>query len=291
MNPQNFNRILSMDVEPDLQRTKELTAIVEKYPYFQAARALHLKGLYQHGSFMYNAALKQTAAYTTDRSVLFDYITSDEFRQHHISKRIKVRSEAELQQEMEETVLMDKEDAEKVLDPGLFQESTQETETAKTTEEKTDLAEEVNVEKKEVEEPVEFDDNRERSFSEWLKLTKAKPIERTAEKSTKKEGEKGDEKVEARSKTTRDYDLIDQFIQNDPKITPGKKVKSQISLKDYEPESPLMTETLARIYADQKNYSKAIQAYKILILKNPQKSGLFADRIQELENLIENKNK
>ena len=48
----------------------------------------------------------------------------------------------------------------------------------------------------------------------------------------------------------------------------------------------LMTETLARVYAQQKNYQKAIQAYKILILKYPEKSGFFADQIQELKRLL-----
>lgn len=291
MNPQNFNRILSTDVEPDLQRTKELTGIVEEYPYFQAARALHLKGLYQHGSFLYNSALKHTAAYTTDRSVLFDYITSDQFRQHQISTRIKVRSEKELQEEMEETMLMPMEDAERVLDPGLFEEHKEKEETTSIEKHEINVAEEANTENKDLEEPIKFDDNRERSFSEWLKLTKAKPIKRSDEEVAEKVDEKTPEKVEKSPNPRKNYDLIEQFIQNDPKITPGKKVKSQISLKDYEPESPLMTETLARIYAEQKNYSKAIQAYKILILKNPEKSGLFADRIEELENLIENKNK
>src|SRR5690606_2153144 len=38
-----------------------------------------LKGLYSQNSFQYNYALKVTAAYTTDRSVLFDFITSDRF--------------------------------------------------------------------------------------------------------------------------------------------------------------------------------------------------------------------
>ena len=50
-----------------------------------------------------------------------------------------------------------------------------------------------------------------------------------------------------------------------------------------------MTETLARVYLEQKNYSKAIQAFKILILKNPEKSGLFADQIRAIEKLQENK--
>jgi hypothetical protein len=36
----------------------------------------------------------------------------------------------------------------------------------------------------------------------------------------------------------------------------------------------------------QKNYPKAIEAYKILILKYPEKSGFFADQIRGIEQLI-----
>ena len=39
-------------------------------------------------------------------------------------------------------------------------------------------------------------------------------------------------------------------------------------------------------YIEQKNYKKAIQAYKILILKSPEKSGFFADQIRAVEKLI-----
>ncbi len=45
----------------------------------------------------------------------------------------------------------------------------------------------------------------------------------------------------------------------------------------------LMTETLARIYVEQKNYDKAIQSYQILSLKYPEKSSLFADQIQAIK--------
>jgi hypothetical protein len=40
--------------------------------------ALRLKGLYNQNSFKYNFCIT-TAAYTTDRSILFDFITSDSF--------------------------------------------------------------------------------------------------------------------------------------------------------------------------------------------------------------------
>ena len=38
-----------------------------------------LKGLKNKGSFKYNHELKTTAAHTTDRSMLFEFITSDTF--------------------------------------------------------------------------------------------------------------------------------------------------------------------------------------------------------------------
>ena len=46
-----------------------------------------------------------------------------------------------------------------------------------------------------------------------------------------------------------------------------------------------MTETLAKVYLEQKKYKKAIQAFKILSLKYPEKSGFFADRIRAVEKI------
>ena len=51
-----------------------------------------------------------------------------------------------------------------------------------------------------------------------------------------------------------------------------------------------MTETLARVYLEQKKYSKAIQAYEILILKYPEKSSFFADRISDIKIVQQNNN-
>ena len=47
-----------------------------------------------------------------------------------------------------------------------------------------------------------------------------------------------------------------------------------------------MTETLAKVYLQQKNYKKALQAYTILSLKYPEKSGFFADQIRAIKKLI-----
>ena len=65
------------------KQTQSLEKIVVEFPYFQSARALRLKGLYNQDSFRYNYDLKNTAAHTTDRSVLFDFIISDTFTRIH----------------------------------------------------------------------------------------------------------------------------------------------------------------------------------------------------------------
>ena len=82
MNLIEFNKILSRPGQIKKDQINGLHYIIEKYPYFQAAHFLHLNGLKNRHSFKYNDYLKITAAYTTDRSVLFDYITSDDFDIH-----------------------------------------------------------------------------------------------------------------------------------------------------------------------------------------------------------------
>jgi hypothetical protein len=65
----------------------------------------------------------------------------------------------------------------------------------------------------------------------------------------------------------------------------------QLVQNDDQNHDGFMTETLARIYVEQKNYDKAIQSYKILSLKYPEKSGFFADQIKAVKQLQENNNK
>ena len=69
--------------ESDISQSENinLNSILKKHPYFQSARALYLKGLKNQDSFKYNKELKITAAYTNDRSILFEYITSKSFNE------------------------------------------------------------------------------------------------------------------------------------------------------------------------------------------------------------------
>lgn len=76
---------------------------------------------------------------------------------------------------------------------------------------------------------------------------------------------------------------LDKFI-NEQKQKRSKKAEKPEKQDQLDPD--LITETLAGLYAAQRKYSKAIKAYELLSLKFPEKSDLFAARIQYLKKLI-----
>ena len=83
--------------------------------------------------------------------------------------------------------------------------------------------------------------------------------------------------------------IIKKFIAAEPHIgTPSsdKLGNENKAKKSSEDQYELVTETLARIYTDQMLYHKAINIYKKLMLKFPEKSRYFADQIELLERKI-----
>jgi hypothetical protein len=306
MNKEHFTQLLE---QPETLSDKDISAIkkiVDSYPYFQSARALYLKTLKNTDSYKYNNALKKTAAFTTDRSVLFDFITSAVFNQNSISQNIKQNSEFLKSLEMEgvddisvdKSVLIDEalkahiKSTKGVFDPDLFKEKepveqqaqTEESEEAPTPIISIDVENITAEEQLELGKPLEFDNDETHSFAEWLKITNFKPIDRRAEENLSPTNETQAEKTNA--PIASKLDIIDKFIANNPKIIPAETApKPDIKEENSWSDEGLMTETLARIYLEQKNYQKAIQSYKILSLKYPEKSSFFANQIKAVEEL------
>ncbi len=80
--------------------------------------------------------------------------------------------------------------------------------------------------------------------------------------------------------------IIDKFIEAEPKINKPKAEffnPIESSKKSVLDNESIVSETLAKIYADQGDYDKAISAYKKLSLEKPEKSTYFAALIYELE--------
>ena len=128
------------------------------------------------------------------------------------------------------------------------------------------------------------------SFSEWLNLAssipKEKILEKTEEKKTVVKNKRTISPKEEAIKKKK-FDRIDRFIANNPKIVPTEEKNTSIDISSSSKinKNELMTETLARVYLEQKQYKKAIQAFKILSLKYPEKSSFFADRIRAVEKI------
>ena len=201
-----FIKLLKNPENIDQEQLSYLRSIIDNYPYIQSSRAIYLKGLKKSGSFKFDKELKITAAHTTHRNVLFDYINDID------SSKIDNKNEKE----------------------------THKTSTNK------------------------------KSFSEWLSLSNVSPIDRSNENVSK----------------STDSAMINDFIEKNPKIG---SFKTSLDIKNdnliFNEQETLMTETLAEIYLSQNNFDKAIQSYKILSLKYPEKSGFFADQINKIKKI------
>jgi len=304
MNISDFTYILKNPAHINASQTEAIAAIAKEFPYFQAARMVHLKGLKNQDSFKYNQSLKVTAAYTTDRSILFDFITSKTFDQHKISDTIKElhtnTNEIEVEIEevkvdqnllMEDAIKTKIQEANAILDPDLFQpkiaslpiaavsetpkevtqkEQKEDHETEKEVLENTEAtAVETPEETLQLGKPLTFQDTEKHSFAQWLQLTKLKPIDRSVEKETVKEVENEPKKTETevlKDEKTKRFDLIDKFIDTKPKIKPKPTLEKTINLANESnvDQSMLMTETLAKVYLEQKKYKKAIKEIRAI---------------------------
>jgi tetratricopeptide (TPR) repeat protein len=283
MNVTDYTYLINKpNASTELQRLA-LEKVLDEFPFFQSARALRLKGLYSQNSFNYNSALKVTAAYTTDRTVLFDFITSEGFnaiqKDLYEKKTLEFLDVKAIDDEL--TVAERKLElkanslAQSILTSIKGVSAIEDQDFSKESEDKLAIGK-----------PLDFSKNEKHSFQEWLQLSRTQPIDRTndAIKNTKEvQKEKNKKKKSA---------IIDKFIEASPKISPIKHGVAPTARIDINKEdhSYLMTETLARVYLEQKKYQKAIQAYEILIMKYPEKSSFFADRITDIKILQQNNN-
>lgn len=90
----------------------------------------------------------------------------------------------------------------------------------------------------------------------------------------------------AEIKDAKGAEIIERFLKEDPTIKPPKPEQidnENKAKKSAEDNYDLVSETLAKIYIEQMLYHKAIDTYKKLSLKYPEKSRYFADLIQSIE--------
>ena len=138
------------------------------------------------------------------------------------------------------------------------------------------------------------------TWQSWLRLEKTESVlvEHLKEIKTEepqKEEELQPEPIEEITENSKEdikSKAIDTFIESNPKISKvNKDFTEYFTPKDKGDDiSHLMTETLANLYVEQRLYTKAIQSFKILIQKHPEKKEHFKARIQEVKELRMGKN-
>ncbi|MBI1646371.1 hypothetical protein I7X30_04775 [Capnocytophaga sp. 051621] len=255
----------------------ELDEIVKEYPYFQAARVLQLKILHSEGNYKYNKALKLAAVHVTDRSVLFDFINSKTIipdfsalrRDFERIRKARERKEAEEAENTPPKVsYIDHEPRsyrpylpnKSIFEEPIFPEDLVNHQ---------ELADVFIA--KEPEEKTKTDAD---NISQWLENI----------------SEEHNEVAYKNDKVAEKFKLIDKFLESNPKIEASRDYVSNVNLADEVKSDPkqLMTETLAQVYVNQRKFKQAIQAYEILILKNPKKSAYFAAQIENIKKLQQN---
>lgn len=293
---------------------------VEKYPYFYTLRALLLYGLKKENHPSFEDYLNKTSIHSSNRVDLYHYINSEQIveknktiinipsvQENNLEKKMIevdiVDTESNSANDFAETTDIQTEINNEIIYQNNIDISKSENnqkieleeievsaieETINENETKEELNKTENTILNEVNSEIKINSNNDSinesettfSFSDWLKKF---PSQEKDEKLIEQEQEVKEREIK--------YKLIDDFLEKNLKIIPNKKSENFTSpvasnfIQNSEEYSDLMTETLAQIYIEQKKFDKAIKAYKILILKYPEKNGLFANRIKEIENL------
>lgn len=211
--------------------------------------------------------LQKTATYCGSRKILYDYLFYQKKEKTETSTPLIAK---EVKEEIEQKPILD---------------NAQEAEREQT------LA--IEQPEESPKEEAQIPQKSELLFNQWLKANKKSDLSSSEDEKNDKSHEKTfQEKNQSSAELEGIQDklkIINEFLEKSPKIKPSEDYKpSPIKLKQDQNMSHLMTETLAKIYVEQKKYDKAITAYNILRLKYPEKSGFFADQINLIKELKNN---
>jgi len=276
---QQFYDLMGSPTEIGAEHLAELEEITRDFPAFSGARMLYLGGLKNSGSYKFNAQLKTTAAHVHQRTSLFRFIVETLEGRKSSTEAINPIPEPTDTQNIPADAPPPATPQESV---EIAEEKPREAE--KKTENSNDLPP--------LGSPLQFSRQEMHSFSEWLSIIDVAPVERTEERERESTKELTRRMEQIPDEETSQDSIIARFLEAQPRIQPidrNQPLDTGWTPDMAQPSNQLMTETLARVYEEQGLYEKAITAYEILILKYPEKSSFFADRIRELKILTSNR--
>jgi hypothetical protein len=260
MKRENIISYVNDPVNLDQASLTEVEELVDAFPWFQTAHLLLVKNHHNIDSLGFHDTLRTASAFAGDRAVLYHLIqgtgrdlAEDAYREEQVSQQ--ARTTQELLSRLPEPYGAESD----TLEYGIG----------------------YKLEETQGKEEGELIIN-EYTFTGWF--DRIKPDQPVTERTERTE--------EQTSSEAHPRKLIEKFIQESPKIIP--EVSERTDLSDRAEGSStirddLMTETLAKIYERQGLYAKAILTYEKLSLKYPGKSTYFAQQINRILNLSENK--
>lgn len=291
----------------------DLKVILEEFPYFQTAHLLYTSNMLHEKSSGFEGQLKFAAAHVNDRTVLYHLLND-----YEILKEKKSNANAGLEKttvdnnrantevdygegdliELADDSQMKVEDNEEVniaeradvlpeesrMDfpiGDIIEQSAYKLEESKPEKSKSLLSLIKEINNRSGERRFSFE-NKPSGFEE-KKMEAYQLPDEPADEDTKVS--QGKTELKKRNKS----ELIDRFVSDKPVISPlDPKIENSYDLSEsstkYDDE--FMTETLVRIYVKQGYYKKAINAFKKLSLKYPEKSTYFAEQIEEVRKLL-----
>jgi hypothetical protein len=301
MNRSDFINMLEDKIQVNRQSIGEVYELIDIFPYFQSAHLLLLKGLLKNADVKFENQLRNSAIQVADREVLYYLLNRKPVA---VTNREKVIYEEtaniENRFDNQQTVIESANNSEQLISEiekssGVEEKEQPEDSLHRHSHSILISSETENLETEEVmlvmDEEIIPDEDKifymdpgfsVPDYSDLLELDtdQGKDLVSAANANAEEQlvGDAG------RNKKLIQSELIDKFISANPRIEPIKDPAKVLSEDISKPltarEGGFVTETLARIYINQGYYSKAIDIYKELSLKFPEKSSYFASQIE-----------